>query len=141
MGNAVVLSDGTLVALHSAAADTRASDPRRADVTRVRLWVSASRDGGQSFEAPAEVAAARLVPGRKGARNNTSNGPMMAVDASRTATRDRLYAVWPEHRGDRTAIHLSFSADGGRTWSGARGGERCGHSGPRPLHAERRREP
>ena len=120
MGNAVVLSDGTLVALHSAEAGARGSDARRADVMRVRLLASASRDGGQSFGAPADIALTTLVTGRKGGHNNTSNGPMMAADASRTATRDRLYAVWPEHRDDHTVIQLSFSADGGRSWSAPR---------------------
>jgi hypothetical protein len=125
MGNSVVLSDGALVVLHSAAAAVRdgqraGEDAAPADAMRVRLLASASRDGGRSFEPPYDIAIATLVSGRKGGHNNTSNLPVMAADGSARSTRDRLYIVWPEHDGTGTSIRLSWSADRGATWSPAR---------------------
>jgi hypothetical protein len=136
MGNAVVLSDGTLITLHSVDASAPSMAGARpvsrngvgaqpaeavpADAMRVRLLVSASRDGGRSFGAPRDVALATLVSGRKGGHNNTSNLPVMAVDGSTRATRDRLYVVWPEHDGAGTSIRLSWSADRGVAWSASR---------------------
>jgi hypothetical protein len=122
MGNAVVLKDGTLIALHSAA---RTVGPGTAKapaegVQMTRLRVSASRDGGRTFDPPFDIADVALVSGRKGAHNNTSNLPAMAVDQGRGVYGNRLYVVWPEYRGDHTSIWLSYSADAGRTWAPAR---------------------
>jgi len=60
-----------------------------------------------------------------------SSMPQLAVDRSarfgarlrsrlRSRLRDRLYAVWPDTRSGRSEIYLSWSADGGVTWSAPR---------------------
>ena len=113
MGNAVVLADGTVAGLFTSAADGAKAGPEAPAVLRI----SRSKDGGQSFGPPVDVAAAVLVAGRKGDHNNSLALPAMAVDASAGPFRDRLYVVWPEYRSGHTDIYLCRSADGGLTWS------------------------
>ena len=116
MGNVVVQSDGTVVALYSADRGEGATKAP-AGVRHAWLRVSRSEDGGKSFSQPVEVTEAMLVAGRKGAHNNTLNLPMMAGDESGGRFKDRLYVVWPDYRNGHTEIFLCRSADGGRTWS------------------------
>ena len=43
--------------------------------------------------------------------------PMIAVDPGSSAFKDRLYVVWADERSGQLEIMLSYSTDGGRTWS------------------------
>lgn len=115
MGNLVVLSDGAVVVLHSAAREIAGEAPP--DEVPAWLRVNFSNDGGETLSEPVNVAPATLVPGRKGAHNNSIHLPLMAVDASDGPYRDRLYVVWPEMTGGHTEIFLTRSEDGGKTWS------------------------
>ena len=117
MGNLAVLSDGTVLVLHSAARPGVKPAPGEVAAT---LRVVASLDGGVSFEPPIDIAPVNLVAGRKGAHNNTIALPLMAADSSRGPYRDRLYVVWPEFKDGHTEIFLSRSSDGGKTWSAPR---------------------
>ncbi len=116
MGNTVLLSDGTVVALFSAIVERTGAAPGD-DAMHALLRIAVSRDGGASFEAPVDIAPVALVSGRKGGHNNTSNLPVLAVDPSSSAYRDRLYVVWPEYKDGHTSIRMSVSRDRGRTWS------------------------
>jgi len=113
MGNIVVLSDGTPIALLTRGA----SDHPPAGVSETWLQVSRSMDGGGTFSPPENAVRATLVAGRKGAHNNTLALPLMAVDASTGKYRDRLYIVWPEFKDGHTDIYLVASADAGHTWT------------------------
>ena len=43
--------------------------------------------------------------------------PTIAVDNGGSAFRDRLYVVWADEKSGQLEIMLSYSGDGGRTWS------------------------
>jgi hypothetical protein len=106
MGNAVVMSDGTLIGVFG--------DGKSIQVIK-------SIDGGESL-LPAVTVDQEYVPGgnRKGARNNVMSLPVIAIDHSKGVRRDHLYAVWADRRSGRTRIYFSSSADKGATWSETR---------------------
>lgn len=110
MGNAVVTSDGTVVALIGEAGREK----------QHVLRSTTSVDGGISFT-PA-VTIDRFVVGgnRKGAQNNVNAQPMLAIDPGSASWRDRLYAVWPDRRAGRSQIFFAWFADKGATWSASR---------------------
>lgn len=109
MGNAVVASNGTLIGLFS----QETSDG-------VILAVTFSEDGGATL-LPAVTIDQFTPPGnRKAGNNNVAAQPILAIDGSQSALRDRLYAVWPDRRSGQSQILFSSSSDLGRTWTKAR---------------------
>jgi hypothetical protein len=126
MGNGAVLADGTFAFVYGEwldAAFTDADDPL-ATAPTARIRVAASTTGGESFRPGVTVDDAWLRAG-----GATTSMPAIAVDASDGPFRDRLYVVWSDYRNGRSEPVLSWSADGGRTWSR-----------PRPVHDDRRAE-
>jgi hypothetical protein len=119
MGNGVVLSDGTFVALFAEMILSKRNDgwpneePTPASRGNGSLKVITSRDGGESLDDEVQVAEMygdwRLQVGTL---------PSLAADVYSDTFRDRLYAVWADGRfGRRTQIVLAYSTDKGKTWS------------------------
>lgn len=108
MGNAVVASDGTVIAIVGSSLKGE---------KRNTLNAMTSTDGGATFTPAVEIDDFKVGGNRKGAHNNVNGQPILAIDASTGAFRDRLYAVWPDRRAGRSQILLSFSTDKGATWS------------------------
>src|SRR5262245_28515748 len=123
-GNAVVLSDGTVVALYNFVPDWR----RREDPAYL-LGAERSIDGGQSFEPASPTVGERPPRGkfvprdkfigetRRPGGKGIAGFECLAVDPSNGPHRDRLYAVWPAYDGTRSRIMLSGSSDKGLKWS------------------------
>ena len=120
----VVLPDGTLLNLFhegpfapGGAAATAAPAPAAADGPEL-LRVMRSADGGTTWSAPATIAATELgvpvLPGTATPIVGASLVPDAAVDA-----RGRVYLVWNDARlsESRSAVALTSSSDGGRTWT------------------------
>ena len=113
MGNGVVLSDGTFVALFGEQLDRKNLGERRPIKPNASLKLIVSHDSGQRFRKAAVVS--DWYMGYGGISDNGSIVPVLAVDSSRGPFRDRLYAVWPDYRTGRSEILLSTSADKGKT--------------------------
>jgi hypothetical protein len=112
-GNSVVLSDGTYVFVYSNRLSMAAIEERRPKKPNTEVRIVVSGDGGDSF------GGSRLV-----SESYTDYAPYVstilpsiAVDASHSAFKDRLYVVWPDVRSGRSQILFSYSADTGKTWS------------------------
>ena len=119
-GNAVVLSDGTFVAIFAQHAYDKRNDgyptgePKPASQPNGNIKVVTSSNGGDSLDKVLDVSDMysdwRTEVG--------SMLPRLAADIFTTAFRDRLYAVWADGRvGGRTQVFLSYSTDKGKTWS------------------------
>lgn len=65
---------------------------------------------------------------------NRSMMSPMAVDATKGPFKDRAYVVWPDIGSGRSKILLSYSSDGGKTWSRPRvvNDDRGNVNGPGP---------
>ena len=123
VGNGVVLSDGTWLAVFGEVRrttdDDGASLPTEPDDGSASAgrdgWLRTvrSRDGGASLEAEGTVDSWRMP----WPPFSTSVVPYLAVDPGSPAFRDRLYVVWPDARAGHVGIRSAYSADGGRTWS------------------------
>ena len=120
VGNGVVLSDGTFVAVFGEVRNYWDSDWKEGDVAEAKpgkpnasLKIVASKDGGESLE-PAVVVSDLYMLWPPMA---TSMIAGLAVDPGSSAFADRLYAVWPDQRSGRQEVLLSFSSDNGKTWS------------------------
>ncbi len=118
-GNAVILSDGTFVALFAEAVLDRRNDgyptgdPTAASRPNGYLKVITSSDGGESLNQEVEVS--ELYGDW---RTHASGAPSFTADVQSNVFRDRLYAVWADGRfGRRTQVVLSCSSDKGKTWS------------------------
>ena len=48
---------------------------------------------------------------------NANSEPSLAIDATTSRFRDRLYVAWPDRRTGRSQILVSWSSDEGRTWA------------------------
>ena len=106
MGNAVVLSDGSLTGVFEEKGVLRA----------IR-----SVDGGASLLPAVDIDTGYTETGnRKGANNNVVGLPIVAVDESRGPRRDNLYVVWGDRRTGQGRIFFASSADKGVTWSVSR---------------------
>lgn len=118
----VLLSDGTVVfpfvewlrggsATPSAQIGTTSSN---------RIKVITSRDGGASFGKASQVARFALTNPSRYAWGHTPT-LTAAVDRSSGPFRDRLYVTWFQSRdstqGRATDIMVSYSPDGGKSWS------------------------
>jgi hypothetical protein len=102
MGNAVILSDGALVV----------SYPLPREIEKypcpVNLTIARSTDGGQTYQEAPTVAECTL---------RDIGLPSLAVDATNSAFKDRLYLVWPDHTTRGQRVLFSRSVDRGKTWS------------------------
>lgn len=78
---------------------------------RVVAWTSA--DGGRTFGPAATVG--EIEPPQRIYVDITAPTPGFALDRAS----GRIYATWDSGRGDGRDVHLSSSADGGRTWAAA----------------------
>lgn len=120
MGNAVVASDGTVIAVIGENGPGKAGagkgEPEKGDI----MSSVTSVDGGESFTPAVRID--RFVPGgnRKGAQNNVNSMPVVAIDPGSAKFRDRLYVVWPDRRDGHSRIYFAWSADKGATWSKSR---------------------
>ena len=109
MGNAVVVSDGTLVGVYVEASP------------RAGIHATWSADGGASLASSARIDDYVAGGERKGAQLGNANvEPALAIDASGGRFTDRLYVVWPDRRSGHSQILFSSSMDRGRTWSPGR---------------------
>ena len=114
MGNGVVLSDGTFVALFGQQVEKKSIGERRPTKANANLKVVASHDGDRFGKA---VVVSDWYMGYGAISDNGSVVPMLAVDSGKGPFRDRLYAVWPDLRTGRSEILLSSSADKGKSWT------------------------
>jgi hypothetical protein len=117
-GNAVILSDGTLV---SALIEIRRSldeqgkpgsikfDPR---VPNAKLHVVKSEDGGDTLSNLATIADVNI----RWPRETINSHPSLAVDRYSKDFNDRLYVTWADTQAGRTEIFFSYSTDRGKSW-------------------------
>lgn len=99
-----ILSTGELViTIHDRLPDEREERGAR------RAWSVVSDDGGRTFSEP------RFVTEACGPSDGFAGYPFLAVDASRSQFRDRLYHACIRSGFD--GIALAVSDDGGRSWS------------------------
>jgi len=119
-GNAVVLSDGTLVALHGGVREAEtpvgeAKESAAAAMNHFRprpgyLAVRRSKDGGETFSQ--ELPVADFTFGQR------TLSPVMAVGLGNSDYKDRLYVVWADCPPQRKArIMFTTSKDRGTTFS------------------------
>lgn len=120
--NAVILSDGAVVMAFAESRGDWTEDGRlrlppnsRGDPI-AELKVLVSRDGGHSLLPAVTVGDWYLNVGSWSARNHAS----LAADPGSTDFKDRLYLAWTDVRSGRLEILLSYSPDGGSTWSSPR---------------------
>jgi hypothetical protein len=119
-GNAVVLSDGTLIGPYAQLALDKRNDgyvngqPTSASQPNAKLKIIVSTNGGDSIDQVADVSDmyADWRP------QVASQIPRLAADIFSSSFRDRLYCVWADGRyAGRTQILLAYSSDKGKTWS------------------------
>jgi hypothetical protein len=116
MGNSVVLSDGTYVAIFGEQRDqAKLADKPPYSSPNSWLKVITSTDGGETYTPAIVVSDWYMDYGEIG--STSSIVPVIAVDSSSGPFRDRLYAVWPDYRSGRGEILLSYSTDKGKKWS------------------------
>jgi hypothetical protein len=116
MGNGVVLSDGTYVAVFGEQRElAKVGDKPPYHSSNSWLKVITSTDGGESYNPATVVSDWYMNYGEIG--TTSSIVPVIAVDSSTGPFRDRLYVVWPDFRSGRGEILLSYSTDKGKTWS------------------------
>ncbi len=119
LGNGVVLSDGTYVAVYidrsPAAMEMNGDLEQSIHPTRpnASLKVVASVDGGETFSR-AVVVTDDLY---KCLSDSDTGAPSLAVDRSAVPFHDRVYVVWNDCRLGHGDIMLAYSSDKGRTWS------------------------
>jgi hypothetical protein len=91
------------------------------DIQNSRVDFSASLDGGRTFSAPSTLHSTNVpyevaVPAM--AFRQALMYPSCGADTSSGANRGRLYCAWMDQvASGRTNIYLSYSDDGGSTWS------------------------
>jgi hypothetical protein len=110
VSNLVILLDGTVVVSFM---DYMDSSYRMLNMRRI--WVTISRDGGQTFSAPSFVAEFQVPD----LQTDPHYSPcyMLAVDQSSVTSKNRLYMAWNDFRGDTANILISCSTDNGESWS------------------------
>ncbi len=76
------------------------------------LRIMASRDGGDTFEAPRSIMRARADPHKVADFPRAAGIPAIAADP-----RGRLFVVWGDDRGGDRDIFVATSDDRGQTWT------------------------
>ena len=102
--NPALLSDGTLLVPYSDYARNGINGRGTIWLDRERDWLLRSHDGGRTFLVPALMS-----------ESCSKTHPMLAVDASSSPFRDRVY--WLCNDGLHENIYLHYSPDGGEHWS------------------------
>ena len=116
MGNGVVLSDGTFVAITYELNNPGIPFHAKPFQSIGRVIAVISKDGGESFLPTATIGEWYYERDQVGV---SSPVPALAVDRSSGPFKDFLYAVWPDLRYGRSTVLVSHSSDKGRTWSRA----------------------
>lgn len=114
MGNGVVLSDGTFVAITGEVNESLYADGLKSFRAIGRILAVSSTDRGQSLLPTGIVS--DWTP-EIGHRLTSGVLPVLAVDGSQGPFKDRLYAVWLDSRLSRRQVMISRSSDRGKTWS------------------------
>ena len=124
-GNAIVLSDGTLVIVFTEDRHAWDADSELDGVGEFRqnrqyhpaadLRIITSNDGGKTLSQATTIAQyySHVYPWRPPG----SIIPWIAVDATKGPFKDRLYVAWSDRRSGRDEILFSSSSDRGKTWS------------------------
>ncbi len=115
MGNGVVLSDGTYVAVFGDLKDYKLAQEKRPVKANAWLKMISSTDGGVSFSNASVISDWNMDYGE--IASTSSIVPVIAVDRTQGPFRDRLYVVWPDYRSGRGQVLLSYSSDKGKKWS------------------------
>ena len=115
VGTSVVLSDGTWVGQFgfTKPGRTQGIEIEPSIGPNAELHVILSRDGGESFTPSYKIADVRLDR----PRSQGSYMSQLAADPGSPTFKDRLYVAFPGIVADRVQIHVSYSADTGKTWS------------------------
>lgn len=117
-GNAIVLSNGTLVALVAELDPSKRNDgylgASYGIANMPNGWIKdfTSEDGGNSI-----ASATRVSNIYADWRQGSSLIPALAADPGSRDFKDRLYAAWADGRNGPTQILSSYSTDMGKTWS------------------------
>lgn len=116
MGNGVILSDGTYLAVYGEQQD-RTQIIGRPPFSKANSLLKTLRttDGGESFSAATVISDFYMNYGD--ISFTSSIVPVTAVDKTSGVFKDRIYTVWPDYRSGRGQILLSYSSDKGKTWS------------------------
>ncbi|HEY2974629.1 MAG TPA: sialidase family protein [Pyrinomonadaceae bacterium] len=114
MGNGVVLSDGTFLAVTGEYNEASFNDQQKPNKAIGRLLVVSSKDGGETL-LPAVTVSDWFPDSRLSTTGNLV--PVMATDSSTGPFKDRLYVVWSDLRLGRAAVWISHSSNGGENWS------------------------
>lgn len=88
-----------------------------AGIPAVKIWMTVSRDGGETFAAPWVIEDAVVPIALPNAPYRHDSYPVFAADTSSGAHRGRLYLTWSDQRSGNADILLKSSDDGGATWS------------------------
>jgi hypothetical protein len=115
MGNGVILSDGTYIAVFGEQQDRSEMMQKRPAKADAWLKMISSTDGGESYSKASVISDWFMNYGD--ISGTSSIVPVMAVDRSNGPFRDRLYVVWPDYRSGRGEIFFSYSSDKGKTWA------------------------
>lgn len=116
MGNGVVLSDGTYLAVFGEMRDrSKIMDKPPYSAPNAMLKFISSSDGGETYSKGSVISDWYMNYSDIGSTSSVI--PVVAVDRSNGPFRDRLYVVWPDYRSGRGEIYLSYSKDKGKTWS------------------------
>ncbi len=116
MGNGVVLSDGTFVAITYELNQRQAPFHAKPDRAIGRIVAVASKDGGESILPAATIGEWYYEWDQKAVAPPV---PSLAVDRSSGPFKDFLYTVWPDRRYGRMTVLISHSSDKAKTWSKA----------------------
>ena len=115
VGTSAVLSDGTYIAQFgfTKPGRTQGIEVEPSIGANAELHAIVSRDGGESFATSVKIADVRLD------RPRSQGGYMsqLAVDPGSPTFEDRVYVAFPALVDNRIQIHISHSADKGKTWS------------------------
>jgi hypothetical protein len=117
-GNAVILSNGTLVSVLTEIRKSLDEQGKPGPIKFVprmpnsKLQVVKSEDGGDTLSYLATVADINI----RWPTETISSIPSLAIDSNSNDFRDRLYVTWADTQERRTEIFFSYSSDGGKSW-------------------------
>jgi hypothetical protein len=113
MGNGVVLSDGTFVAITGVRTNPSSYTNEDTPKPTGRIVAISSKGSAESL-LPLVVSDLYHGYGRKW---SCAPIPVLAADNTSGRFKDRLYVAWSDFRSGRMAVVISHSSDKGKTWS------------------------